>query len=304
MRTHYDNLKVSKDAPVEVIQAAYRTLAKKYHPDINKNNPEAVRIMQIINASYEVLIDPLKRKEHDSWIIKETWREKAEATIARESETNINVNTPIERTTGRKPKSLMTIIGVIFSRLFFMFRTIAGLCVIGIIAYAIINNINEGDASLNKTDTGRNSSPLKPERVNNNNGICDSSVQQLLWPTIPTVLSEKDRRNGLSSLRLDNTQNNEGLRVRLTLDNAYIKTDFVREVFVPAGSQITLEQVPSGIYRVKTQNVKNGCVQISEPINVIERQTSTGTEYSDNSLTFYSVINGNTHFLSLAASQF
>ncbi|OOL09615.1 hypothetical protein BXQ27_33845, partial [Klebsiella aerogenes] len=29
-------LKVSKDAPVEVIQAAYRTLAKKYHPDINK----------------------------------------------------------------------------------------------------------------------------------------------------------------------------------------------------------------------------------------------------------------------------
>ncbi|HHC1001781.1 TPA: J domain-containing protein [Klebsiella pneumoniae] len=61
MRTHYDNLKVSKDAPVEVIQAAYRTLAKKYHPDINKNNPEAVRIMQIINASYEVLIDPLKR---------------------------------------------------------------------------------------------------------------------------------------------------------------------------------------------------------------------------------------------------
>ncbi|WP_423788578.1 J domain-containing protein [Klebsiella variicola] len=61
MRTHYDNLKVSKDAPVEVIQAAYRTLAKKYHPDINKNNPEAARIMQIINASYEVLIDPLKR---------------------------------------------------------------------------------------------------------------------------------------------------------------------------------------------------------------------------------------------------
>ncbi|XGG38802.1 J domain-containing protein (plasmid) [Klebsiella pneumoniae] len=59
MRTHYDNLKVSKDAPVEVIQAAYRTLAKKYHPDINKNNPEAVRIMQIINASYEVLINPL-----------------------------------------------------------------------------------------------------------------------------------------------------------------------------------------------------------------------------------------------------
>lgn len=304
MRTHYDNLKVSKDAPVEVIQAAYRTLAKKYHPDINKNNPEAVRIMQIINASYEVLIDPLKRKEHDRWIIKETWREKAEATIARNSEANVNVHASVKTTAERKKKSLMTILGVVFYPLFSMLKTVSGLCVIGIVAYVIIHNINQRDSSLDKTDTGSNSSPLKPERVNNNNGICDSSVQQLLWPTIPTVLSEKDRRNGLSSLRLDNTQNNEGLRVRLTLDNAYIKTDFVREVFVPAGSQITLEQVPSGTYRVKTQSVKNGCVQISEPINMIERQTSTGTEYSDNSLTFYPVINGNTHFLSLPASQF
>lgn len=184
-----------------------------------------------------------------------------------------------------------------------MLRSIAGLCVIGFIAYAIINNLNEGGTSSNKTETVNNTSPLKPERLTNNNDICDSSVQQQ-WPTIPTVLSEKDRRSGLSSLRLDNTQNNEGLRVRLTLDNEYIKTDFVREVFVPAGSQITLEQVPSGTYRVKTQSVKNGCVQISEPINMIEKQTSTGTEYSDNSLTFYPVINGNTHFLSLPASQF
>lgn len=304
MRTHYDNLKVSRDAPVEVIQAAYRTLAKKYHPDVNKNNPEAVRIMQIINASYDVLIDSIKRKEHDRWVIKETWRERAEATLARNSETNTNVQAPVETTTVRKPKSLMTMMGIIFFPLFSILRSIAGLCVIGFIAYAIINNMNEGGSSSNKTAAVNNTSPLKPERLTNNNGICDSSVQQHQWPTIPTVLSEKDRRSGLSSLRLDNTQNNEGLRVRLTLDNAYIKTDFVREVFVPAGSQITLEQVPSGIYRVKTQNIKNGCAQISEPINMIERKTSTGTEYSDNSLTFYPVANGNTHFLSLSASQF
>lgn len=72
MRTHYDNLKISQDAPVEVIQAAYRTLTKKYHPDVNKNNPEAVRIMQIINTSYNILIDLIKRKEHVRWIMKET----------------------------------------------------------------------------------------------------------------------------------------------------------------------------------------------------------------------------------------
>lgn len=67
-RTHYDNLKVARDAPPEVIRAAYRTLSQKFHPDRNMGNSEAVRIMAIINASYEVLSDPDKRREHDQWI--------------------------------------------------------------------------------------------------------------------------------------------------------------------------------------------------------------------------------------------
>ncbi|MBN6358352.1 DnaJ domain-containing protein, partial [Escherichia coli] len=69
-QTHYDNLKVSQDAPYEIIQAAYRTLAKKYHPDLNKQDPECARIMKIINESYVVLSDPEKRRLHDSWITK------------------------------------------------------------------------------------------------------------------------------------------------------------------------------------------------------------------------------------------
>ena len=68
IRTHYDNLKVSRDAPDEVISAAYKSLAKKYHPDRNHGSKDAVRIMAIINESYEILRDPSKRKEHDQWI--------------------------------------------------------------------------------------------------------------------------------------------------------------------------------------------------------------------------------------------
>jgi curved DNA-binding protein CbpA len=45
MRTHYDNLKVSHDAPVEVINAAYRSLAKKYHPDKNGDSADSKRII-------------------------------------------------------------------------------------------------------------------------------------------------------------------------------------------------------------------------------------------------------------------
>jgi curved DNA-binding protein CbpA len=74
LRTHYDNLKVSRDAPVEVIKSAYRALANKYHPDRNGGSEKAMAAMQVINASYEVLIDPEKRKAHDAWIDQHTRR--------------------------------------------------------------------------------------------------------------------------------------------------------------------------------------------------------------------------------------
>lgn len=68
IHTHYDNLKVARNAPPEIIRAAYKTLSQKYHPDRNPDNPDAIRIIQIINTAYEVLSDPAKRREHDDWI--------------------------------------------------------------------------------------------------------------------------------------------------------------------------------------------------------------------------------------------
>jgi DnaJ-class molecular chaperone len=57
-RTHYDNLKVSRDAPDIVIRAAYRSLSQRFHPDKNNGDERAVRVMAVINQSYEILIDP------------------------------------------------------------------------------------------------------------------------------------------------------------------------------------------------------------------------------------------------------
>lgn len=64
--TYYDNLKVARNAPLEVIRAA---LSQKYHPDRNSDNPDTSRIMAISNASYEVLSDLAKLGEHDAWIV-------------------------------------------------------------------------------------------------------------------------------------------------------------------------------------------------------------------------------------------
>jgi hypothetical protein len=71
IRTHYDNLKVARHAPPEVIRAAYKTLSQKYHPDRNGNSAESQRVMKIINESYTVLSDPEARRRHDAWIIEQ-----------------------------------------------------------------------------------------------------------------------------------------------------------------------------------------------------------------------------------------
>src|SRR5258708_2958398 len=68
VHTHYDNLKVARDAPIEVIRAAYKSLSLKYHPDLHPDNPNSAKITRLINASYEVLANPDRRREHDRWI--------------------------------------------------------------------------------------------------------------------------------------------------------------------------------------------------------------------------------------------
>ena len=54
----YSVLGVSQDASEEEIKAAYRRLAKKYHPDLNPDDAEAARKMNEINAAYEQIKNP------------------------------------------------------------------------------------------------------------------------------------------------------------------------------------------------------------------------------------------------------
>ena len=65
MRTHYDSLKVTEDAPPEVIRAAYRALSLKYHPDRCDGSARSQRMMQSLNEAYAVLSDIRKRTTYD-----------------------------------------------------------------------------------------------------------------------------------------------------------------------------------------------------------------------------------------------
>lgn len=90
IHTHYDNLKVARNAPIEVIRAAYRSLSQKYHPDRNPNDAESARIMALINGSYEVLSNPEKRSEHDAWIKRQEESEQANSREEPNAQANRN----------------------------------------------------------------------------------------------------------------------------------------------------------------------------------------------------------------------
>ena len=63
-RDYYRMLGVSRDASADDIRKAYRSLARKYHPDVSKDSGAEARFKQI-NEAYEILRDPEKRRTYD-----------------------------------------------------------------------------------------------------------------------------------------------------------------------------------------------------------------------------------------------
>lgn len=65
---YYELLGVEKTASIEEIKKAYRTLAKKYHPDQNQGDKQAEEKFKKINEAYTVLSDSEKRKMYDAGV--------------------------------------------------------------------------------------------------------------------------------------------------------------------------------------------------------------------------------------------
>ena len=83
MADYYDILGVESTASAQEIRDAYKTMAKKYHPDKNVDNPYAEEVFKRINTAYQVLSDQQKRYQYDQSQIYQTV-----ATTATSSETN------------------------------------------------------------------------------------------------------------------------------------------------------------------------------------------------------------------------
>ena len=97
MVNYYEILEVSEKASKEVIEKAYKALAKKYHPDLNRDNPkEAESKMKLINEAFEVLMDDSKRANFDHVLAKKKeleFRKQMKSNTSQNSSQNFNSST-------------------------------------------------------------------------------------------------------------------------------------------------------------------------------------------------------------------
>ena len=62
---YYHRLRLSKNASHREIKAAFRQMARQYHPDLNPRQPDAAAKFQALQEAYEVLIDRVQRQQYD-----------------------------------------------------------------------------------------------------------------------------------------------------------------------------------------------------------------------------------------------
>ncbi|MCX2744471.1 J domain-containing protein [Mangrovivirga sp. M17] len=94
MQTLYSILSISESADVQEIKSAYKRLAKKYHPDVNPNNPRAEAIFKDILNAYQILSDPQSKKIYDDKLKYQRYEEQVK-----------NYRTNVTRNYRRRPRN-------------------------------------------------------------------------------------------------------------------------------------------------------------------------------------------------------
>lgn len=92
--THYQILGISGNASQEDIKAAYKKLAKKYHPDKHGGNEFHEEHFKKINSAYQVLSDPVKKRVYDDKLLYRMYRKPSGSNTVRKPRTAPTMRKP------------------------------------------------------------------------------------------------------------------------------------------------------------------------------------------------------------------
>jgi hypothetical protein len=342
VQTHYDNLKVSRDAPIEVIRAAYRSLSVKYHPDRHPDSDKAARIMRIINASYEVLSDPAKRLQHDRWIASmESDTFEAAPPVAPEPPPRKRPAS--EPATTRQPVPEPKLLAAETWRGRYLLKLVVGFFVVLIVGLSMLPS----SSTSNRGGSGAGSVPTpvltqvqareQPQAGNPAAASVDEFMTQPTpspaqaplrppgysrpplapngqsWPVESAYLGGYKRAStaGRSNVTVDNRQNSSDMLVKL-FDRRFERPTAVRVFLLKAREQFKVEKVTPGNYDIRYQELDSGVIWRSEPFNLKEHQeeisepggTRRRTSSTVYTLTLYAVWDGNTHSEIIGPDEF
>jgi len=291
IHTHYDNLKVSRNAPPEVIKAAYKSLSQKYHPDKNPENSEAGRIMAILNNSYDVLSNPEKRKLHDIWI---SQQEEISNPIQNDL---IETNSKSSNQSGNFKKSAQK---YTYHITYFLIRYGLGLSFVFFIIWAVF--FDDNSSTPTKGPKPYQSNPPS-EIPTYTRPSCAPNGKP--WPIKADYVFgyEKLKTKGLSSVTIDNTGNDSDVFVKLVAldeDKAYP----VRQFYIPAYEKFTLNKISIGNYDIRYRDLSTGLLSRSESFYLEETTINDRIQYSNFTMTLFKVQDGNMHTYNLSETEF
>lgn len=323
IQTHYDNLKVARDAPIEVIRAAYRSLSQKYHPDRNPQNADAARIMPLLNGAYEVLSDPVKRRTHDQWISQTESRGKPFDGVGDQTRPQTYGGT--ENRPPKSPGSNATD-GVRFvshmRQWWGAYLTGAAVIWVGIILSPPMRQAPTKNSASVPQSVAAPAAPIseQPSRDSAYSDLVPRATPSLPrsrqegpssytpsaqsrpatapngnpWSVNSGYIKGYPRRftDGGSSVTVDNTQNDSDVFVKLfTLNTS--PPSAVRTFFIRARSQYMVANVRAGPYDVRYEDLDSGARAKSESFELEQVNSDTGVRFSRLTMTLYKVAHGN-----------
>lgn len=306
IHSHYENLRVARNAPPEVIRAAYRALSQRYHPDLNREDADASRIMAILNVAYETLSDPIKRAHHDQWILEQ----EARTDIDSISRTEAYVRTATEPI--KTPKSSSS---AWKSRLpFELFALSAHLQSYWFLYLILLAVIFGGTSNSPAPVVQRPTKPYIGEPPNPRPPALPQRPAYIrpplapngqAWPSSAGYIKGYQRlqTNGLGKVTVDNTQNDSDVFAKLVSISGE-KAFPIRSIFIPANSHFTISSVRPGEFDVRYRDFNSGRLSRTEPFVLTQNETSEGIHYQTITMTLYKVRDGNMQTFPIDETEF